>query len=484
MSKTVAAALIVKNEEVMLERCLKSLAGCDAIYILDTGSQDRTIEIARQYTKNVFLDYIWNDDFSGAQNHLLDKIRGKEDFILSIDADEYLVDFNEVRKAIELAKDMVRVQMIAEGSHISNFGFGRLFRNTPDIYWEQYWHKHLNLPGEGEAIGDIKIIYGRSPAHDIDPNRGIRLGEKAVKSAIAKGQDPGRNLYYLGREYWYKQRNDDCVKTLGQYVQTSTRSDEKADALLIMSMAYSAQGLDNDARDAILQAININSNFKEAIEWMANISTPENSLQWKRMARTANNKNIYFERTTANPVHDILLISCHNDDETLFTAYTLMRHKPIVIVCTTSHIQPNRGEKGCDAYTRNQETIEAMKLAGCPVVFLGIKDTELTEDILRERLKPFNPETIYTPAYHENGNEQHNLVNKVALEVFGRNKCEQYCSYVKGNYNIVEGSWEIKPTHSEMELKNKMLDCYKSQLNLPSTKPHFDSVRGKSEWLL
>tara|TARA_R110000868_G_scaffold135380_3_gene347871 strand:- start:1291 stop:2730 length:1440 start_codon:yes stop_codon:yes gene_type:complete len=478
MAKTVAVALIVKNEEALLARCLESVKDADNIYILDTGSKDNTVEIARKYTDNVYLDYIWDDSFCDAQNHLLDKIRGKEDFILSIDADEFCHDFSEVRKAIELGKDMIRVGMVAEGGHRLEFGFGRLFRNSPDIYWCQPIHKHLNIPGEGENIGNVKITFGWSPAHANDPDRALRVLEKVVREEA----EPGRNLYYLGREYWYKQRYSEATATLGRYVQISNWDAEKAEAFLVMSMSYSAQGMDEDARDSVLQAIKINPEFKEAIEWMAGIVAPEKAKQWKRMAKTANNKDVMWDRSPAEPNKDIIFISPHNDDEALYGSLTLMRYRPLVIIVTDSFVQPLRGDVSCDAETRRKETIAAMKLVGCPVLFMGIPDNELTEEILRERLQGLNPETIYIPAVHENGNPQHNLVGKVGLELFGK-KCERYCTYVKGDFNIVKGSWEIIPTHPEMELKNKMLDCYKSQINLPSTKPHFDSVRGKSEWL-
>ncbi len=483
MSKTIAVALIVKNEEEMLERCLKSVAGCDNIYILDTGSRDNTVEVARKYTNNVFLDFVWTDSFCDAQNFLLDKIRGKEDFILSIDADEFLnVPFEEVRRAVELAtSDMIRVKMIAGGGGRLNFGFGRLFRNKPEIFWVQPIHKHLNIPGEGEEVGNVEIVFNYSPSHAYDPDRTLRILEKTVAD---EGENAGRNLYYLGREYWYKRRYKECTQTLGRYVQISGWDSEKAEAFLVMSQAYSAQGLDDDARDSILQAIKLNSNFKEAIQWMADISTPENSLQWKRMAKTANNRDVMWDRVPASPISDIILLETHQDDFALFASITAMRVKPLIVSITSSFIQPNRGDVGCDADTRRKETIEAAKIAGCPVVFLDIPDTELTEENLRDRLQHFNPETIYIPAFHEGGNDQHNLVNKVALELFGRHKCEQYCSYVKGDFNIVKGSWEVKPVHNEAEIKNKMLDCYKSQLQLPSTRPHFEAVRNQSEWLL
>jgi len=56
---TIGASLIVKNEEVMLSQCLESLKGFDEIVIVDTGSTDKTIEIAKKYTDKVYTDFIW-----------------------------------------------------------------------------------------------------------------------------------------------------------------------------------------------------------------------------------------------------------------------------------------------------------------------------------------------------------------------------------------------------------------------------------------
>lgn len=475
--KTVAVALIVKNEEALLARCLESVKDADAIYIADTGSIDGTIEIARRYTNNVYLDYIWDDSFCDAQNFVKNKV--KEDWILSIDADEYLdCDFSEVRKAVELATDFVACNMIAEGGHRLEFQFSRLFRNSPDIYWCQKIHKHLSLPGAGEVVGNVRIVFGWSPAHNNDPDRALRILERVV----ADEPEPGRNLYYLGREYWYKKRYKEAVETLWRYVLISNWDAERAESFLVMSQSYSAMGQDDEARNAVLQAIKINPNFREAIEWMAGINPAEKSLQWKRMARTANNKDVLWDRSPAKPVHDIIFLSPHNDDESLFAAYTLMRLKPLVIIVTDSHIQEQRGNANCSANNRRQETIAAMRLAGCPVLFMGIPDMFLCEEVLKERLQYFNPETVYIPAL-QGGNPQHDIVHKVAMELFGRKSVEQYCTYSKTEL-YTEGSWEVKPTLPEMELKNKMLDCYVSQLNLPSTAPHFLVVRNKSEWLV
>lgn len=467
--------MIVKNEEALLARCLSSVAGADQIVIVDTGSQDRTIEIAREFTDEVYLDCIWNDDFSFCQNHA--KAKMKTDFILSIDADEILLcGFDKVREAVELAKDTVRVTMRAEGDTENVFGFPRLFRNSPDIFWVSAIHKHLNIPGDGEEVGEVKISYGFSPAHLQDPDRSLRMLEKTV----AEEQRPVRNLYYLGREYWYKKRFVDAIFTLQRYVKVAHWPAEEADAHLIMAQAYLELKMIEESASEILQALKINPNFKEAVLFMELISHPMNKSQWRRMAMAADNRDLVWSRVPVEPVNDVYLIAPHQDDEILFCSYTLMREKPIIISITDSYIQPNRGDIACEADIRRQETINAATMIGCPVVFLGIKDTDLTEGVLRERLRPFNPYAVYIPAL-QGGNAQHDLISTVCSSLWGE-RCEHYCTYTKTEL-YTTGAIEIKPTQEEIDMKNRMLDCFKSQLALPSTRPHFDAVRGKSEWL-
>ena len=175
-----------------------------------------------------------------------------------------------------------------------------------------------------------------------------------------------------------------------------------------------------------------------------------------------------------------LFLSPHNDDESLFGAFTLLREKPLVVVITDAYIQYNRGNLGCSDAIRKAETIKAMEILKCPVVFLGIKDTELTEEILRKRLEPFTGfEKVYAPAI-QGGNPQHDLIGHVAEDIF---PVTRYTTYTKTEL-WTKGTQEIVPTAEEIELKEKALWCYQSQIKLPSTKPHFEAVLGKSEWLM
>lgn len=92
---TISLCMIVKNEEAVLARCLDSIANLmDEIIIVDTGSTDRTKEIAARYTSKIY-DYKWNNDFSAARNFSFSK--AGMDYIYAADADEVLDEENHAR---------------------------------------------------------------------------------------------------------------------------------------------------------------------------------------------------------------------------------------------------------------------------------------------------------------------------------------------------------------------------------------------------
>jgi LmbE family N-acetylglucosaminyl deacetylase len=174
-----------------------------------------------------------------------------------------------------------------------------------------------------------------------------------------------------------------------------------------------------------------------------------------------------------------LFISPHQDDETLFGAYTLMRQKPVVLVVTDSYIQWKRGDP-ITMTTRRNETLAAMKLLGCPVVWGEIHDDDVSEGAVHNLLQRFqNFDRIYAPAV-QGGNVAHDIIGEVASRL---PNVIEYTTYTKEEL-WTTGQFEIIPTAEEMVLKNQALDCYQSQIQLPSTAPHFVAVRNRSEWLI
>ncbi|MBM3233468.1 tetratricopeptide repeat protein [Candidatus Pacearchaeota archaeon] len=96
----ISAVIIVKNEEKYIENCINSVKNlADEIVIVDTGSEDKTKEIAGRFG-NVY-DFKWQNDFSIARNFALSK--AKFEWILSIDADEKISgkDIEKIKKMLE-----------------------------------------------------------------------------------------------------------------------------------------------------------------------------------------------------------------------------------------------------------------------------------------------------------------------------------------------------------------------------------------------
>ena len=159
----------------------------------------------------------------------------------------------------------------------------------------------------------------------------------------------------------------------------------------------------------------------------------------------------------------------HNDDESLFCAYTIMREKPLVIVCFDSYIQDWTNWE-----ERREESKQAMSILGAKVDFLGLSDKDDTRDDLVDALKDYKADKIWACT---GSHKHHKWLGEIARELWP--DCT-LCSTYEGDNLHVETEWEITPTLLEMELKESALDCYKSQLE--KNKPHFDAVMGGSEY--
>ena len=95
---SLSLCMIVKNEENTLSRCLESVKDIvDEIIIVDTGSTDNTVEIAKSYGAKVFF-YKWDNSFANARNYSLSK--ASKDWILIMDADDELVKEDKDKVAL------------------------------------------------------------------------------------------------------------------------------------------------------------------------------------------------------------------------------------------------------------------------------------------------------------------------------------------------------------------------------------------------
>jgi len=157
---TLSACMIVKNEEKFLAQCLDSIKDAvDEIIIVDTGSTDRTVEIARTYTDKVYF-HPWNNSFSEARNVSLDYATC--DWILQIDADEKLEqeDVPLLHQVIQSDKyDVVFVTILNElpGGQWGKHRFQRLFRRGK-AHYEGIVHNQLVYDGY-TAVAEIRLYH-------------------------------------------------------------------------------------------------------------------------------------------------------------------------------------------------------------------------------------------------------------------------------------------------------------------------------------
>ncbi|WP_338588700.1 glycosyltransferase [Paenibacillus sp. Y5S-9] len=205
MTNTISLCMIVKDEESVLERCLDSVKEfVDEIIIVDTGSIDRTPDIARKYTDKIY-SFEWINDFSAARNESIGY--ATSDYILVLDADEYLESGYELKKDLQEELDfyVFNIKNTTNQGTAFNHTAVRLFKNNFELYYENRLHEHLNI------IDNHKnFISGTSNCLIVHSGYGDsnKLEEKKVNRNLplmkleVKENPTGYNLFNMGKTYF------------------------------------------------------------------------------------------------------------------------------------------------------------------------------------------------------------------------------------------------------------------------------------------
>jgi glycosyltransferase involved in cell wall biosynthesis len=157
----VSLTMIVRNEAENLPRALRSARGLfDETIVVDTGSTDRTRDIAREHGAKVF-DFPWVDDFAAARNAALDHATG--DYVMWLDADDVILPASR-DKLSGLFKRLrgagpAGYMMFTRISPTVAVGHVRLFPIRPDIRWTYRVHEsiHAALAKAGIPVSDSDV---------------------------------------------------------------------------------------------------------------------------------------------------------------------------------------------------------------------------------------------------------------------------------------------------------------------------------------
>ena len=215
---TIALCMIVKDEEQFLDDCLGAVGwAVDEIVIVDTGSTDNTVEIARRHGARVF-HVAWTHDFSEARNFSISKATA--DWILVLDADERIQasDLRKLRKTVRRAKKV-------DGIYLSVWNVGdnpastsahylvRLFRRKNEIRYEGRIHEVVKVPG-ATCFSNLRILH-----------TGYALGEERMEEKYSRDLEillsilkeepanPVLNLY-AGRTYFNLKKHTEAIECL------------------------------------------------------------------------------------------------------------------------------------------------------------------------------------------------------------------------------------------------------------------------------
>ena len=283
-----SVCIIAKNEEECIGDCLESIKDAPDIIVVDTGSTDKTKEIASAYTSKIY-DFPWLDNFAMAHNFA--DTRGKYRWKLYIDADEKLC--TPIERVHELCTRANNERIysydvkLTTSDRSEHWWHPRLYRRYVDTWWVGAVHPTLNVSQRNPC--DIEIEYGRSVNHDRDPLRTRRI----LLKEISENPYLVREKFYLGREFANDGEWEQAIHWLESFVQDDYLPEYKAEASLLLCKIYKHFNMECKAVRYCQDATGLLPEFKEAWELRYLFSgEPEH----KKRSEEATNEGVLFVR--------------------------------------------------------------------------------------------------------------------------------------------------------------------------------------------
>jgi GT2 family glycosyltransferase/predicted Zn-dependent protease len=231
----VSLCLIVKNEEDNLPACLASAAGLfDEVIVVDTGSTDRTREVAIGLGARVF-DFAWVDDFAAARNESLRHATG--DWVFWLDADDRLDEANReklralfARLGDEDAAYVMKCLCLPEpgGTTATAVDHVRLFRNRPDLRWEYRVHEQIlgAVRRSGGTVRWSDVVIRHTGYQDAAlRRRKLERDLRLLRLQDADRPDDPFTLFNLGSVYQELGRPGEAIPLLQRSLERSDPAD-------------------------------------------------------------------------------------------------------------------------------------------------------------------------------------------------------------------------------------------------------------------
>lgn len=273
--------MIVKNEAHIILETLQNLVNSitfDYWVISDTGSTDGTENLILNFFSEVGIPGELHKDewqnFAYNRNLALNYARGKGDYILIFDADDFVE--GSLKISTDLEADAYYLNFSDE-SGVLSFRRVALVKNNPEIYWRGVVHEFIELPegaSYGNLVGPYSVIARTRGARSLDDDKYYH-DATVLANAVYNNQDPDlepRYTFYCARSYrdaglyqealsWFKKRA----------VMTDGWSEEAYYSCLEIAQIYENEGRALEGREYLEKAIQINPNRAEAWSQLAKL---------------------------------------------------------------------------------------------------------------------------------------------------------------------------------------------------------------------
>ncbi len=238
---TLSLCMIVKNEEQTLDRCLNSCHEVfDEIIIVDTGSTDNTVTIAKKYTNKIY-HFKWVDNFSLARNYSFSLATSQ--YVMWLDADD-IINKTELDKLknLKLKLDsnintiMLKYAIAFDENNAPTFSYyrERIFKTCDKPKWEDPVHEAI-VPYGNILYEDITIEH-RKINQSTNPKRNLKIYEALVKNKVDLKP---RQLFYYARELYFNSYYKKAIKVFKQFLLTTNGYKENyIEACLNISKCY------------------------------------------------------------------------------------------------------------------------------------------------------------------------------------------------------------------------------------------------------
>ena len=224
---TISLCMITKNEEHFLPQCLESVKGIvDEIIIVDTGSTDKTIEIAKEYGAKVY-NFPWENNFSQARNEFLKYVTS--DWILVLDADEVLApeSKNNLKELIKLPV----LQLTGYQVKIRNYTQENSEMDSVEHYTMRIFPNSPKLRYTGVIHEQMEHVEGKNKLDKLITNDIIILHYGYERKLMTERGKSDRNLEMLEHAIQEEKENPFHYFNLGLTYKVAGKLEESLEAL-------------------------------------------------------------------------------------------------------------------------------------------------------------------------------------------------------------------------------------------------------------